>query len=119
MGVIWIVTAECVILNVCPPYLERDQLTYSIKETHFLCILPVLPLLFSYAISLRIPWAASGHQSGRADLVFTFFQKRRPVAFLSPLLKCVRESSALGVGVVWLDAKICTTLAAGARLSWP
>ena len=31
--------------RVCQPYLERDQLTSSIKETHFLCIPPVFPFI--------------------------------------------------------------------------
>ncbi len=48
---------ECVILCVCPPYLDRNQLTSSIVRRHISLVLSSFPLfLFSYAISLRIPW---------------------------------------------------------------
>ena len=51
------VTVECVILGVCPPYLEIDQLTYSILRRHISSVFcQFSPLLLSYEISLRIPW---------------------------------------------------------------
>src|SRR5439155_26820710 len=49
-------TAECVILSVCPPYLEIDQLTSSILRRHISSVFRQFSLLFSYAISLRISW---------------------------------------------------------------
>src|SRR5438128_1614837 len=49
-------TAECVILSVCPPYLEIDQLTSSILRRHISSVFRQFSFLFSYSISLRISW---------------------------------------------------------------
>src|SRR5260370_41845766 len=58
VGVIWIVTADCVILLVCPPCLV---ILYSYKEDTFLQSFASFPsLLFSYATSLRITWDDRG-----------------------------------------------------------
>jgi hypothetical protein len=44
-GVIWIVTEGCILLVVCPPCLETDELLYFLsKETHFFDLSPVSPL---------------------------------------------------------------------------
>src|SRR2546429_5675837 len=56
-GVIWMSNEECVILGVCPPYLEIDRLTSSLRRRHISLLLSSFPLfLLSYTISLRIPW---------------------------------------------------------------
>src|SRR6266496_912861 len=67
-GVIWMSNDECVILCVCPPYLERDQLTSSLVRRHLSLLLSSFPLfLLSYAISLRIPWGCASHLRPQAD----------------------------------------------------
>jgi hypothetical protein len=43
--VIWVVTEGCVILVVCPPCLETDELVYFLsKEIHFFGLSPASPL---------------------------------------------------------------------------
>jgi hypothetical protein len=52
------VTADCAILVMYPPCLERDQQTFSISGRHISSQFASFPLLlFSSATSLRIPWA--------------------------------------------------------------
>src|SRR5258707_14500166 len=41
-------TVECVILSLCPPYLELDWVSFLSKETHFFALSPVPLLLLSY-----------------------------------------------------------------------
>src|SRR5258708_5587340 len=61
-GVVWILTADSVILKECPPF-EKKICFFSFRRHLFLRFRQ--SLLFSYAISLRIPWDSCCQSLGR------------------------------------------------------
>src|SRR5258708_36612995 len=92
-GTIWIVTAVCVILGGYPPCLERDQQTFSILRRHISSVFASSPyLLFSYASSLRIPWAVSS-----APYFSTLLLSPRP--FRVEVRRCFNHSGSSGIGL--------------------
>jgi hypothetical protein len=63
------VIIECVILSLYPPYLEIDQLMYSILRRHISSVFRQFPLLLlSYDISLRISWATLFQEIGVTEV---------------------------------------------------
>src|SRR5579872_5175207 len=65
-GAIWMVTVECVILDVCPPYLETSQFTGSLLRGHISSVFARVP---SYCSVIQYRCAYRGYYQffGTAD----------------------------------------------------
>src|SRR5258708_10077753 len=87
-GVVWILTADSVILKECPPF-EKKICFFSFRRHLFLRFRQ--SLLFSYAISLRIPWVPRVQASPFVLRLEPFLDEERPC--LLQWFRCKEEEA--------------------------